>query len=79
MSFIVNSNINCNLQNIHDLRELKQQFPELPVFFICTSASTQELTESEQHQLQCMHGSDIDNKLLGMVEQLSRIGELLLP
>lgn len=63
-------------KNIHELRELKQQFPELPVFFICTSASTQELTESEQHQLQCMHGSDIDNKLLGLIEQLSRIGYL---
>ncbi|KAJ9586032.1 hypothetical protein L9F63_020329 [Diploptera punctata] len=63
-------------KNIHELRELKQQFPELPVFFICTSASTQELTESEQHQLQCLHGGDIDNKLLGLIQQLATIGYL---
>ncbi|PSN53685.1 Dual serine/threonine and tyrosine protein kinase [Blattella germanica] len=63
-------------KNIYELRELKQQYPELPVYFICTSASTQELTESEQHQLQCLHGGDIDNKLLGLVEQLARIGYL---
>ncbi|XP_069697228.1 dual serine/threonine and tyrosine protein kinase-like [Periplaneta americana] len=78
-------------QNIHELRELKQMFPELPVFFICTSASPQELTESEQHQLQehnmcfqeescytsqCLHSGDIDKSLTGLIQQLARIGYL---
>ncbi|KDR15870.1 Dual serine/threonine and tyrosine protein kinase, partial [Zootermopsis nevadensis] len=77
-------------QNICDLRELKQLFPELPVLFICTSASPQELTESEQHQLQentclqeessytsqCLRREDIDRSLLGLIQQLARIGYL---
>jgi hypothetical protein len=77
------------LQNIHELRELKQLFPELPVLFICTSASPQELTESEQHQLQetvclqeesccmsqCQRREDIDKSLLQLAQQLARIGK----
>ncbi|XP_023714334.1 dual serine/threonine and tyrosine protein kinase isoform X3 [Cryptotermes secundus] len=78
-------------QHIHELRELKQLFPELPVLFICTSASPQELTESEQHQLQesclflqeescytpqCLHCGDVDRSLLGLIQQLDRIGYL---
>ncbi|GFG37564.1 hypothetical protein Cfor_12407, partial [Coptotermes formosanus] len=77
-------------QNIHELRELKQLFPELPVLFICTSASPEELTESEQHHLQenihqqeescytsyCLHSGDVDKSLLGLIQQLARIGYL---
>jgi hypothetical protein len=79
------------LQNIHELRELKQLFPELPVLFICTSASPQELTESEQHQLQeticlqeesccmsqCQRREDIDKSLLQLAQQLARIGKVM--
>nr|CAD7592935.1 unnamed protein product [Timema genevievae] len=43
--------------NISELEKLNQVFPNIPVFFVCTSGSLpppypQELTESEQHQLQ---------------------------
>lgn len=65
------------LQNIEDVRKLKEIYQDLPILFVCMSqtdsvANDEAFTESERHQQECK----VSRRLCTLHDQLSRLGEI---